>query len=445
MLTREIGSEQCIARSLTLRCLSVFLLIAITMVSVAAQEKTQLGRNDSESNDLKADVLEWVDQLDAARLADRKAAEQALIEAGAEALQYMPESKEGMSIEAAERLARARQTLLKLKAKTQSDAVRIRLDTVKTLDDALESISRDSGIEFEYLGDRSVPIQPVRAPLSFWHAVDLVLDQANLDINFYGGSEDMLQLIPRDEERPSRVDSAAYTGVYRIEPTAVTSRRVLNQPKLSALNISMEISWEPRLTPIGLSIPINQLRGKLDDGEMLNPQESGERIDVATSSELAFSEFYLPMQLPAGHPGEIESLSGVIQAMLPGKRQKFELSLSQPSASQTLDAMEVTIEAVRENGPLHEIRIGVRLEDAGRSLESHRQWIFENMAHVELPDGTRSEHLGYEVFRQTEDGAGIGYLFDLGEAAYKSTFIYESPTAVVPSEVTFVIQDIPLP
>jgi hypothetical protein len=406
-----------------------------------------LQAQDEPPTDLKSDVLEWVDELDAASLAQRKAAEKSLIEAGPEALQFLPESKAGVSIEAAERLTRVRKALMAMRTKTETRSVAISVDLsqVSTLGEALEAISRDSGIEFEHEAVDSTAISPVSTPLSFWHAVDLVLDQAQLDINFYGGDRSTLELTSRNPERPSRVDSAAYTGVYRIEPTSVTSRRVLNNPSLSALNVSVEISWEPRLTPIGLTIPIDQLTGKLDDGESLKPQTSGDTIDVNTNNDLAFSEFFFPMQLPAGQPEKVEALSGIIRALLPGKRQTFELKLDDVASKNTIDAMTVALEGVRKNGPLHEIRVGISLQDAERSLESHRHWIFENDAYVTRKDGSRADHLGYEVYRQTESGVGVGYLFDLGDAIAESTFRYESPTAVVPNEVPFVIQDIPLP
>ncbi len=425
-----------------LRCISITGLLAFLLFGFVIADDKISGANGRE---LKSNALRWVEELDASSLSKRKAAEKSLIEAGPDVLEFLPESKAGLSAEAAERLSRVRNALLSKRTKTQSAAIRIRLGEAKTLGDALEAISRDSGIEFEFEGDDSVPIQSVAATLSFWHAVDLVLDQTELDINFYAGDRETIHLTSRDEDRPSRVDSAAYTGVYRIEPTSVTSRRVLNHPKLSALNISLEISWEPRLTPIGLSIPIAQLRGKLDDGEILKPQESGESIDISANSEIAFSEFYLPMQLPAGHPEKIESLSGVIEALLPGKRQRFEIPLSKPGEKVKIDAMEVLLEEVRKNGPLHELRVSVTLDDAGRSLESHRQWIFENDVHVLRADGSKAEHLGYEVYRQTASGVGIGYLFDLGESVADSKLIYESPTSVVPNEVSFVLQDIKLP
>jgi hypothetical protein len=406
-----------------------------------------VGRGQQIDAELKSHVLEWIDQLDAPSLSVRKAAEQSLIEVGPAALPFFPETKRDASVEATERLTRVRRVLTSQQSKQRVEAeqVVIRLADVSTLQDAFEAISRDSGVEFEYDGDQSIKIVPTPALLSFWHALDLVLDQANLDINFYGGDRNSLKIVQRAEHRPSRVDSAAYSGIYRIEPTLVTSRRHLSQPALSGLNVNVEISWEPRLTPIGLTIPVQQLSGRLDNDEPLSPQVSGDTIDVATNSDIAFSEFYLPMQLPAGQPEKIESLSGLIRALMPGPQAKFELPLTQKSPTQTIDSMTVRVEDVRANGPLHQIRISVELANADRSLESHRHWLFENQIYVKRPDGSRADHLGYEVYRQTSSGVGVGYLFDLGESVGESTLIYQSPTAVIPNEVSFSIQDVPLP
>ncbi len=424
-----------IARSAAALCL----LLAVSGRNVGQDAE------EHASIDLKSDILEWVDQLDAASLSKRKAAEKSLIAAGPEALEFLPEAKPGSSIEAAERLARVRKTLLSMRTESQSAAITVRLDEVSTLGEALEAISRDSGIEFEHNANESIAIESVSTPLSFWHALDLVLDQAELDINFYAGDRGTLALVPREDERPSRVDSAAYSGVYRIEPISIMAARVLNRPSQNRLNIRIEIAWEPRMTPIGLSIPVDQLSGKLDDSDTLLPQSTADTIDIATSSDIAFSEVFVPMELPSGKPRKIESLSGVIRAMLPGKKQFFELNLAEPNVEQKIDAMTVRIEQVRRNGPLHEVRLAVELEDASRSLESHRHWIFENPVYIIRADGSRADHLGYEVFRQTKSGVGAGYLFDLGESIGKSKLVYESATAVVNNEVEFVIQDILLP
>ena len=399
----------------------------------------------STESDLKEDVLEWVDGLDAAKRSTRVASEKSLIEAGPDALEFLPETRPGMSIEAIERLNRVRNTLMSKRTKKQAAAITVRLDKVSTLGEALEAISRDSGVEFEHQADESIAIEPVATPLSFWHAVDLVLDQADLDVNFYAGDRGLLALQQREEGRASRVDSAAYAGVYRIEPTMVMARRILNREQQNGLNIRMEISWEPRLTPIGLTIPVKELVGKLDDSSKLIPQETAETIDIATNSDIAQSEFFLPMELPDGKPTEIVSLSGLIQAMLPGKTQTFELPLAKANPSKKIEAMTVQVEQLRKNGPLHEVRVGIELENAGQSLESHRHWIFENSIFIRRDDGTRIDHLGFEVYRQTPEGVGVGYLFDLGGNTADCTVVYESPTAIVNNEVDFVIQGIRLP
>ena len=420
------------------------------------QTDADLGESDAKKSDadteaarreFRADVLEWVDELDSPILRVRKEAERSLLAAGPDALEYLPREDAVVSIEKSERLGRVRKALDADRAKADVDtkSTRIKLDKVTNLGDALAAISLASGIQFEHDADQSIPVNPVSAPLAFWHAVDIVLDQANLDVNFYGGDSETLRLDPRSEKRPSRVDSAAYVGVYRLEPTSVASRRNLRQSELNRLNVVVEVSWEPRLTPIGLTIPVAQISGKLDDGAILKPQESSRTIPVTTNAAIAFSEVYFPLQLPAGQPSRISSLTGIINALLPGPKKSFEISLAEPNGKQNIDAMTVQLESVRVDGPLHEIRVAVELDKAGRALESHRSWIFENEAYVRLKDGTKAEHLGFEVYRQTESGVGVAYRFDLGDDADESTFVYRSATSIVPNEVPFVIQDIPLP
>ena len=404
-----------------------------------------VARSQDTNKALRDDVLEWVDQLDAPTIVLRQSAEQQLIDAGPEAFDYLPEANDQMSAEAKTRLAKVRELLTQQRTANESKAISIRLNQAKTVGEALEAISRDSGVEFETRSDTSAVFTPVETPLSFWHAIDLVLDHADLDIDFYASDRETLTLVPRGEERVSRVDSAAYAGVYRIEPVSVTARRNHRQPSLNALNVSIEIAWEPRLTPIGLTLPIAELAGRYDDGQKLLPQSSGEFIDIGTSADVCFSEFYLPLQLPDGGPEKISSLRGKIQALLPGRREVFEVSLVKEPREKSIDAMTVRIDDVRKNGALHEVRVHVDLKNASRALESHRQWIFENPVHLRLADGSTAEHLGMEVFRQTAEGVGVNYLFDIPDDLQDITLVYESPTAVAENEVQFLIEDIVLP
>ncbi|SMP69574.1 hypothetical protein SAMN06265222_11263 [Neorhodopirellula lusitana] len=427
--------------------------------------------------DLAADVPIWIAELDAPKAQARREAEQRLIQAGPDAAQHVPVILDHLSIDAQQRLARIQKQWQASATRTELELTVVKLQNAKTLGDALEAISTASGVEFDTAPggaslDLTQKIRPPSVALGFWESLDTVLDQTNLDINFYAGDHETLALIPRSEDRPSRVDSAAYSGIYRLEPTIVTARRVLGSPLQSSLNLTIVISWQPNRTPIGLTIPIAELSGKLDNEVDLKPQTSGKTIDVATTTELAMSQFYLPMQLPQRNfeagglnrggaaqmsqdATEIKRISGQITALLPGERRRFELPLDTPAASDKQDAMTVSIEAVRESEPLHEIRVGVELESAGRALESHRQWIFQNEVYVELANGRRHDHLGFEVYRQTGSGVGIGYLFDLGEGGDPvggpqnlppgAKLIYESPTSVMKNQVPFLLNGIPLP
>ena len=392
----------------------------------------------------KSDVLEWVDQLDADKLRLRKAAERSLIEAGADALQYLPEKRAGFSIEATERLARVRAALVALKAKTESKAIRIQFGDAATLGEALEVISRESGVEFDHMADESLAFQPPATPLSFWHAVDVVLDQTSLDVNPYGGDGETLALVARAEGRQSRVDSAAYSGVYRLEPTSISSRRVYNSAEQNGLNLSMQITWQPGMTPIGLTIPVPEIGGKYDDQGTLRPQSTQDTIEIATNNEMAFSEFFLPLELPLDRPKDIATLQGTIQSLLPGKQHDFEFDMTKPGSKETVDSMTVELEQVSRNGDLFEVRIAIDLEDADRALESHRQWIFQNEVRVTDKDGVNRDQLGYELYRQTESSVGLAYFFDI-ESLDGAKLVYRSPTSVTKNTVEFVLQDIALP
>lgn len=392
----------------------------------------------------RTEVLRLLNQLDANRASERSAAEKALIALGPEALDHLPESPAGFSIEAVERLARVRQALMSLKARVQAKSISIRLGDVHTLGEALEAISRESAIEFDHRADESLPIQASATPLSFWNAVDLVLDQSNLDLNQYRGDRETLALVPRAEGRRSRVDFAAYSGVYRIEPMSVSARRVFNQPIQNGLNLSMEISWQPGMTPIGITIPVAELSGAFDDGQAVKPQTTENTIDIPANGELAFSEFYLPLELPTGSPNQIKTLRGRIESLLPGAKHLFELDLTDVGSEKSVDAVTVRLERVQSNGELYEIRFVVEIKNADRALESHRQWIFQNPVYVRNAMGDRIENLGYELYRQSDSSVGLGYLFEIDQLE-GATLIYESPTSVVKNNVDFVLHDVPLP
>lgn len=422
-------------------------LVSVWLAGDSGQTQEPAMSSSISQPNLAKVVPVWVDELDAAQQRVRREAERKLIEAGPSAAEYLPVVTNHLSAEARERLNRVETRWQAQRLDQQTRPVIVNLAGRQTLQEALQAIEAASGVRFQYRVSGDQAVTPPAAPMGFWNALDWVLDQTNLDINFYAGERNVLALIPRGQRSVSRVDSATYAGIYRLQPTVVTARRVLASPDLNSLNVTILLSWQPNRTPIGLTVPLSELTGRFSHDLPLKPQNEEGQIDVAASEELAQSEFFLPLELPSKSPESIEQLGGVIRALLPGKQATFRLDLNKPAASETRDAMTVAIERVHSSGPLHEIRLGVALEDAGRALESHRQWIFENQVQVILKDETRLDHLGYEVYRQTAEGIGISYLFDFGGGPIPpaAELHYRSATSVKQTEVPFQIRDIPLP
>jgi hypothetical protein len=323
--------------------------------------------------------------------------------------------------------------------------MRLRLEGAGNLGEALDRLREESDIEFEHAADPALPFDAPATPLTFWQALDTVLDQAGLEVDPYAGGPERLSLIERPAQRRPRLESANYAGVFRFEPTSVTARRLLNQPRLSGLNLGVELSWRPTMTPIGLTVPVRELTGTFSNGEPVKPQTTEQHIEISAVAERPFSECFLPLELPAGHPQCITTLRGNVQAMLPGERHAFEFPLAQIGAEQKRDRVTVRLQQVRpveEN--TYEVRLSVQLDQAGRALESHRRWIFQNPVFVRDRFGQRIESSGWDLYQQTESRVALGYRFQL-DSPVGANLIYQTPTSVIEDEIAFELDDIPLP
>src|SRR5690606_38812605 len=130
---------------------------------------------------LRRQVEQLVQQLDAPQAAQRTAAERQLIELGEPIRSLLPGDAADLPTEIRQRLARIRQRLGPGPPTDQQPVGNdVRLTGATTLGAALAAISRDSRVEFEHPLPTETPITPYDAPLPFWHALDYVLDQANL-------------------------------------------------------------------------------------------------------------------------------------------------------------------------------------------------------------------------------------------------------------------------
>ena len=97
------------------------------------------------------------------------------------------------------------------------------------------------------------------------------------------------------------------------------------------------------------------------------------------------------------------------------------------------------------NGEVWEIHMQFALDEAKGSLQSHRNWVFQNLSYLVDKDGKRIENAGFEATRQTPNEVGIAYLFDVPDGLDGLTWVYESPAAIVDLPIEYEIKSIELP
>lgn len=391
---------------------------------------------------LQERVERLIAQMESKELGRRQEAQDELRSLGWRALEYFPVDLSPYPAEVQGRLQRVRHELEQAKSVAAAAPCEVQLAAEMKLREVLDQLTQACGVPLTVPPGTEGMLTLMEGKTSFWPALDRVLDAAELDIDYYQGDPGQLVLVPRQRGRAARAEAATYASVFRLEVVSITARRDLRFARQNSLLLGVEIAWEPRLTPIGLTIPLNSLVARLDDGQEL-PTQPGQ-VEVATNPSVSVAQLTLPLALPE-EARKLEMLRGRIRALLPGAEETFKIPLDTRHEGTTVGNVTVLVQEVRPNGKLHEVRLEVVLEGALNALESHRQWIFENPAYVVTADGKRLEHLGYQTYRRTADRLGIGYLFNLDEDLKGKTFHYQTPISVVDSDTEFVFRELQLP
>jgi hypothetical protein len=110
-----------------------------------------------------------------------------------------------------------------------------------------------------------------------------------------------------------------------------------------------------------------------------------------------------------------------------------------------LGGVKITLDDVRKNGAVWELHMRFSLDDAKTSLESHRDWVLQNLSYLVDKDGRHIENAGFESTRQTDNEVGAAYFFDTANDLDGLTWVYETPASIVDLPVTYELKDIDLP
>jgi hypothetical protein len=390
-------------------------------------------------------------QLESAELARRDDAEKKLIELGAPVLALLPEGQQ-QSAELRQRSERIRNAISRARDEAFVKQTMVTLSGSYKLSQALAEIEKQTGNRIiDYRGQFNQAVSDPALTLNFektpfWEALDKLLDQSALGVYPFADQQ-AIAIVAAAQPHVPRYGRAAYSGAFRIDASKIIAERDLRQPGVHTLELTLEVQWEPRLKPIAISQPLEEVTATDDLGQAIGVATHGAELEALVNPGTTCTELQLPLRPPGREARQIAALRGKLVALLPGGEEVFRFTNLEKSrgTEQRRGGAVVTLEQARKNNAVWEIQMLVRFDAAGAGLESYRGWIFNNPAFLQTADGKQIKPDGYETTRQTENEVGIAYLFDVAEGLAGKTFVYQTATVLMNLPLEYQLRDLPLP
>ena len=424
------------------------MLNAVVIVAVAL-----MGQADGTADEgLQLEVRRLVRRLDSRELADREAAEKALLEMGPKALDLLPPVDERTPAEVRQRLDRIKIQLQKLQGEAAAADTTVTLSGERmTLEEIFDAISEQTGNAISFSGQGGEAAPPVRLSVDytdapFWPTFDEILDRAGLTLNAYGRERTLAVAVGRPALVPRSLN-AAYGGPFRFEAIRADASRDLRSEDLSSMSLTVEIAWEPRFRPISLQQRMSEIQLEDENGQPVIIAARGAQLEMPISAEAIQTELRIPLEAPPRSVQKIAKLKGTMRALMQGKAEPFEFTdlMEADSVEKRAAGVTVILETVRKNRDVWEIRVIARFDDAEGALASHRNWVFDNPAKLITPEGEEIPFHAYDSTRQMENEVGVAYFFGLDGDLEDYTFVYETAASVLSASFDYELTDIKLP
>lgn len=396
---------------------------------------------------LESQVHSLLREIEADQLKTRDAAEQRLIELGPRILPFLPDVTPRISGEQKVRLQRIRQALNESKIEAFFEASYVTLEGQQTLVEAIECIEQQTAnaidlTSIEGMQEQTVVCNYDHTP--FWTVIYDLMQQADLQINAYGTTSGELVLgRARGVHRATPVS----VGPFSIQPNSVQSSLQFASQLEGQLGLSLLVAWEPRLKPIFMQVPMDQVMLTLDNGDQLTATNPQAKPEIALNLGNSTTQVDYQIQRAPRSTTSIAQLRGQFAVAIPSERHQygFENFGSGARQSEKYGDVTVTLEGTRRNGSVYETRILTAFGDAQGALESYRSWILSNDAYLLDKNGNRLEHVSLQTYAMRPNAVGIAYMFQINTDPDNWKLVYESPAAMTNHVVEFELNDIPLP
>lgn len=400
--------------------------------------------------ELAQTVNTLVRELDSPQRSARDAAEQKLLELGVPALAVLPEITPQTTAETKQRLERVKAVLERARAEAFLQGTKVTLAGEHKLSEILAELQRQTGNKIldyraEFGQDADDPTLKVgfdKTP--FWQAFDSVLDDAGLTLYPYA-DQSGLALVGGGAQRP-RAQSGVYVGAFRFEPVQLTAKRDLRGVD-AGLGLQLEIAWEPRLAPLALQQPLAEISAAGDDGRAMPLVGADGELEAPLDRGATAVELLIPFELPPRSIKKIVSVKGTLKALIPGALEKFHFTHLQQArqVEQRRAGLAVTLEEVRKNNAVWEVRVRFRFERRAGSLESHRNWLASCEVYLTGDDGQPIRPDTMETTVSNEEVIGLALLFDRPQGLEGLTLVCQAPGVIVTLPVAYELKDLELP
>lgn len=430
--------------------LSIAIGSANYLVAQDAESKPEPSQeNKTEQRASIDEVRKLIRELDGKSLKERDAAEKSLIELGASILGFLPEIDANTSGEMKIRLQRIRQQLQTVEIKTFFEFSKVTLSGKMPLTEAIESIKKQTGNPIMLEGEEafsSVEVELDEKDSPFWTVMDKLMTQAKLRINSFAAS-DGLSLVSGGPDGSIQRPKSYSTGPFHIDVASIQSSLPFGSRIGGQLDLSLMVSWEPRLKPIFAQIPMANLQATSDDGQSLVSSSPEAAPEVPLNNGGCSTQIDLQLQRPPRAATKLTKLSGEFVFAVPSEKHKYIFKKFGNGARQSEKFGEttVTLEGARRNGKVFEMRVVIEIGNDQGALDSFRGWVLANEAYLLDPKERRLENVGLEMYGVAANSVGIAYLFQINGNPDEFQFIYESPSSITKQTVKFELQDIELP
>ena len=433
-------------------------------------------------------------QLDSGSLATRDRAERDLIALGPTVLPMVARARQTATAEAGFRLDGILQRLERLAAERAVEPTTVSF-SVENLPcrDALATLFNQTGSRIELgpsvatgeAGDRRISVSFERA--TFWEAMTAVLDTAGLSLA-HDTDPPGLRIVPADaavspDAVLGRIGTAAIPAVAAgplrvavagIEPVGPPVEPGESRPR--GARVILRVTWEPRLEPLLIRLPMRSLVAEGPAGEAMPPAQRASVVEALVPTSRQWLDLPALLAAPAHSLESLGMLRGTMVVWLAGMEhtflfQPFQLKGVSPSAAgPALDAARPALDAARPARPerLRVAQAEVRLLDVAyqegqvlvrasvtydapsEALASHHTWLQSRKIEVFHADGRPLKQVDQRVETRSNQGLTAAATFALppaagGGQAEALQIRWRLPIAIHEVPIDFALRNVPLP